>query len=69
VKSQEGVCQNSGGCDRDGTELVCDAVGKDLQRAISPTVSRLSCVEEGTRQLRLTEDLPHRDPMNAMGPK
>lgn len=54
LEHQEGGCQNSGGSDRDGTELVHEAVGWDLQCAISPIVNRLSCVEEGTSQLGLT---------------
>lgn len=50
LECQEGLCQNAGGSGvevRDGTELVHEAVGKDLKWAISPTVNRLSCVEEG----------------------
>lgn len=58
LERQEGICQTSGVSHRDGTELVLEAMGKekDLQCAISPTVDRLSCVEEGTRQPGLTED-------------
>lgn len=69
LEHQERVCQNSGRCDREGTELVHEAMSKVLQCAISPTINRQSCVEEGTRQLRLTEDQPFMDPMNVMGHK